>query len=109
MLDPFCGCGTAVHAAEKLGRRWVGIDITHLSIGLIERRMRDAFPALREKGAFKGVGTPEDLGAASDLAERDKYEFQSWACMLVGGQLYNGGKKGADGGVDVLGKQVPLI
>ena len=102
VLDPFCGCGTAVHAAEKLGRRWVGIDITHLSIGLIERRMKDAFPALREKGAFEVIGTPQDLGAASDLAERDKYQFQSWACMLVGAQLYKGGKKGADGGVDGL-------
>ena len=102
VLDPFCGCGTAVHAAEKLGRRWVGIDITHLSIGLIERRMKDAFPALREKGVFEVIGTPQDLGAASDLAERDKYQFQSWACMLVGAQLYKRGKKGADGGVDGL-------
>ena len=102
VLDPFCGCGTAVHAAEKLSRRWVGIDITHLSIGLIERRMKDAFPALREKGAFEVIGTPQDLGAANDLAERDKYQFQSWACMLVGAQLYKGGKKGADGGVDGL-------
>ncbi len=102
VLDPFCGCGTAVYAAQKLGRRWIGIDITHLSIGLIERRMKDAFPALREKGAFNVIGTPQDLGAASDLAERDKYQFQSWACMLVGAQLYKGGKKGADGGVDGL-------
>ncbi len=102
VLDPFCGCGTAVHAAEKLGRRWVGIDITHLSIGLIERRMKDAFPALREKGAFEVIGTPQDLGAARDLAERDKYQFQSWACMLVGAQMYKGGKKGADGGIDGL-------
>lgn len=102
VLDPFCGCGTAVHAAEKLGRRWVGIDITHLSIGLIERRMKDAFPALREKTAFEVIGTPQDLGAARDLAERDKYQFQSWACMLVGAQMYKGGKKGADSGIDGL-------
>ena len=102
VLDPFCGCGTAVHAAEKLGRRWIGIDITHLSIGLIERRMKDAFPALREKGAFEVIGTPQDLGAARDLSDRDKHQFQSWACMLVGAQMYKGGKKGADGGIDGL-------
>ena len=102
VLDPFCGCGTAVYAAEKLKRRWIGIDITHLSIGLIERRMTDAFPALLEKGAFEVIGTPKDLGAARDLAERDKHQFQAWACMRVGAQMYKGGKKGADGGIDGL-------
>ena len=102
VLDPFCGCGTAVHAAEKLGRRWLGIDITHLSIGLIERRMKDAFPKLQAKGAFQVIGTPQDFGAAEKLAQDDKYQFQSWACMLVGAQMYKGGKKGADGGIDGL-------
>jgi site-specific DNA-methyltransferase (adenine-specific) len=96
VLDPFCGCGTAVHAAEKLGRRWLGIDITHLSIHLIERRMKDAFPGIQ----FKIHGEPEDLDAARDLAERDKYEFQFWACSMVGAQPYKGGKKGADSGTD---------
>ncbi len=102
VLDPFCGCGTAVHAAEKLGRRWLGIDITHLSIGLIERRMKEAFPKLQAKGAFKVIGTPQDFGAAQKLAQDDKYQFQSWACMLVGAQIYKQGKKGADGGIDGL-------
>lgn len=96
VLDPFCGCGTAVHAAQKLGRNWVGIDITHLAIHLIERRMREAFPGL----SFETHGEPKDLGAAQDLALRDKYEFQLWACSLVGAQPYRGGKKGADGGID---------
>ena len=96
VLDPFCGCGTAVHAAQKLGRRWMGIDITHLAIHLIERRMKEAFPGLQ----FKIHGEPEDLDAARDLAERDKYEFQFWACSLVGAQPYRGGKKGADSGTD---------
>lgn len=72
VLDPFCGCGTAVHAAEKLGRRWIGIDITHLAISLIEKRMKDAFPGL----TFEVHGTPKDLAGAQDLAERDKYQFQ---------------------------------
>ncbi|MEO6024478.1 MAG: DNA methyltransferase [Burkholderiales bacterium] len=102
VLDPFCGCGTAVHAAEKLHRKWIGIDITHLAISLIEKRMKEAFPALREKGAFEIIGTPQDLEAARDLAERDKHQFQLWACTLVGAQPYKGGKKGADGGLDGL-------
>ena len=102
VLDPFCGCGTAVHAAEKLKRLWIGIDITHLAVSLIEKRMKDAFPALREKDAFEIIGTPQDLDAARDLAERDKHQFQLWACTLVGAQPYKGGKKGADGGLDGL-------
>ncbi|HQO20622.1 MAG TPA: DNA methyltransferase [Acidobacteriota bacterium] len=96
VLDPFCGCGTAVHAAEKLGRDWIGIDITHLSISLIEKRMKDAFPGLE----FPVHGTPKDLEGARNLAERDKYQFQWWACSLVDAQPYQGKKKGADGGID---------
>ena len=100
ILDPFCGCGTAVHAAEKLKRQWIGIDITHLAVSLIEKRMKEAFPYLANKNAFEIIGTPQDLGAARDLAERDKHQFQLWACTLVGAQPYKGGKKGADGGID---------
>jgi DNA modification methylase len=96
VLDPFCGCGTAVHAAQKLGRKWLGIDITHLAIHLVERRMKESFPGIQ----FKIHGEPEDVDAARDLAERDKYEFQFWACSLVGAQPYKGGKKGADTGID---------
>ena len=96
VLDPFCGCGTAVHAAQKLGRDWIGIDITHLSISLIEKRMKDAFPGLE----FPVHGTPKDLEGARNLAERDKYQFQWWACSLVGAQPYQGKKKGADSGID---------
>ncbi len=96
VLDPFCGCGTAVHAAEKLGRNWIGIDITNLAISLIEKRMHEAFPSI----TFEIEGTPKDLASARDLAERDKYQFQWWACSLVNAQPYQGKKKGADGGVD---------
>jgi DNA modification methylase len=98
VLDPFCGCGTAVHAAEKLGRHWIGIDITHLAISLIEKRLKDAFPAIR----FDVHGTPKDFEGARDLALRDKYQFQWWACSLVNAQPYQGQKKGADGGIDGL-------
>lgn len=98
VLDPFCGCGTAVHAAQKLGRQWVGIDITHLAISLIEKRLKDAFPGI----IFEVHGTPEDIDAARDLSMRDKYQFQWWACSLVTAQPYQGKKKGADGGTDGL-------
>ncbi len=98
VLDPFCGCGTAVHAAEALKREWIGIDITHLAISLIEKRMKDAFPNI----TFEVHGTPRDLDGARNLAERDKYQFQWWACSLVNAQPYQGKKKGADSGIDGL-------
>jgi len=96
VLDPFCGCGTAVHAAQTLEREWIGIDITHLAISLIEKRMKTAFPNI----TFEIQGTPKDLGGARNLAERDKYQFQWWACSLVNAQPYQGKKKGADSGID---------
>jgi hypothetical protein len=104
VLDPFCGCGTAVHAAQKLKRQWIGIDITHLAISLIEKRMKEAFPGIKHDPScvFEVEGTPKDAGGARDLAERDKYQFQWWACSLVNAQPYQGKKKGADGGIDGL-------
>ncbi len=96
VLDPFCGCGTTIHAAQKLGRAWIGIDITHLAISLIERRLKDAFPGV----TFEVHGTPKDLESAIDLARRDKYQFQWWAVSLVDARPYGGKKKGADGGID---------
>jgi DNA modification methylase len=98
VLDPFCGCGTAIHAAQKLGRAWIGIDITHLAIALVEKRLRDAFPGI----LFDVNGTPTDFDGARDLALRDKYQFQWWACTLVNAQPYQGKKKGADAGIDGL-------
>ena len=98
VLDPFCGCGTAVLAAQGLGRDWIGIDITHLAIGLIERRIRHTYPECK----FKVHGTPRDLDGARDLAERDKYQFQWWVCALIGANPYQDKKKGADGGIDGL-------
>lgn len=96
VLDPFCGCGTAVHAAQKLERQWVGIDITHLAISLIEKRLRDAFPTV----AFEVHGTPKDLEGARALAAADKYQFQWWAVSLVNAIPQGGKKKGADAGID---------
>ncbi len=97
VLDPFCGCGTAVHAAHKLGRRWIGIDITHLAVGLIRRRMQDAFPGLE----VKAIGEPVDLNGARALMAQNAYQFQWWATDRLGA-LPQGGdrKKGADKGID---------
>ena len=99
VLDPFCGCGTTVHAAQRLGRRWIGIDITHLAISLIEKRLADAFP---DGITFEVHGTPTDLDGARDLAARNKYEFQWWAVSLVNAVPFAGKKKGADTGIDGL-------
>ncbi len=102
VLDPFCGCGTTVHAAQKLGRQWIGIDVTHLAIGLIEKRLRDAFPKVQ----FTTHGVPQDLAGARDMANRGRtdknyyFEFEKWALSLIAAQPGNQSKKGADKGID---------
>ncbi len=96
VLDPFCGCGTTVHAAQKLNRNWIGIDVTHLAIALIERRLKEAFPGI----AYHVHGVPKDVAGARDLAERDKHQFQMWVTATIGAQPYKGGKKGMDRGID---------
>jgi len=96
VLDPFCGCGTTVHAAQKLNRNWIGIDITHLAISLIQKRLRDAFGAI----PIEIHGTPKDLGGAQALFDQDPYQFQWWAVSLVDAVPYGGKKKGADSGID---------
>ncbi|MDO8716582.1 MAG: DNA methyltransferase [Dehalococcoidales bacterium] len=96
VLDPFCGCGTAIVAAQKLNRKWIGIDITHLAIGLMKWRLRNMTPM----PAFKVIGEPVDLASAVELANQDKYQFQWWAVSLTGGQPFGGKKKGADTGID---------
>jgi site-specific DNA-methyltransferase (adenine-specific) len=100
VLDPFCGCGTTIHAAQKLGRQWIGIDVTYLAINLIKRRLRDAFG---EDIEFEEKGQPTDFESAKRLAELDKFQFQHWALSLIGARpLKEGGGKGADRGVDGL-------
>ncbi len=96
VLDPFCGCGTTIHGAHKLIRQWIGIDITHLAISLIEKRLNDAFPGI----TYQVHGTPKDIDGARELAQADKYEFQWWAVSLVNAVPYGGKKKGADTGID---------
>ncbi len=100
VLDPFCGCGTTVHAAQKLGRKWIGIDITSVAITLIEARLFDAFGETLE---FDVDGFPKDIDGARELFNRDdktKKEFEKWACSLIKAYPQNDGKKGADGGID---------
>lgn len=96
MLDPFCGCGTTVHAAQKLKREWIGIDVTHLAISLVERRLKEAFPGI----IFDVHGVPKDVAGARDLALRDKHEFQKWITATIAAQPYKSGKKGMDRGID---------
>jgi len=98
VLDPFCGCGTTVHAAQKLGRKWIGIDITYLAINLIKHRLEDAFGS---EVQYEEKGQPTDFGSAKALAELDKWQFQQWALSLVDARpLKEGDGKGADRGVD---------
>lgn len=96
VLDPFCGCGTAAHAAQKLGRRWIGIDVTHYAVTLIENRVKAAFPDVD----IEVEGRPQDMAAAHELARRNKYQFQFWACWFVGVQQYRQPKRGGDRGID---------
>ena len=100
VLDPFCGCGTAVVAAHRLGRRWLGIDITWLAVALMRNRLTTTFP-----GDFPDDvpvdGEPADEAAALALAERDKYQFQFWAVGKIGGTSRGGeNRKGRDRGID---------
>jgi DNA modification methylase len=97
VLDPFCGCGTTVHAAERLGRDWIGIDITHYAVSVIEERLK------RECGLSRVevIGRPTTLQDAGALAEKWPYQFQYWANWLIGARAYKE-TKGADGGIDGL-------
>lgn len=102
ILDPFCGCGTAITSAQQLDRKWIGIDITHLSISLQKYRMEAMFPGIK----YKVVGEPADIGAARQLASEDRYQFQWWALSLIRARPFGGeagsreGKKGSDKGID---------
>ncbi len=99
VLDPFCGCGTAVAAAEKLKRRWIGIDVTHLAVALMKSRLRTAFGIVPGKD-YRVVGEPADVGGARALAEQDRYQFQFWAMSLLEALPREDGRRGADRGID---------
>ncbi len=96
ILDPFCGCGTSLESAEKNGRDWIGIDIAHYAMTLIEGRLKAKYPNVK----YSVHGRPTDLSGARELARRDKYQFQWWAAWRLGSQTYREDKKGADRGID---------
>jgi hypothetical protein len=93
ILDPFCGCGTAIHAAERLGRSWIGIDITYLAIQVIQDRLSTWL----RSASYDIVGVPEDEHDARVLGAQNPYQFQLWAVGRVGGQPRG---RGADRGID---------
>ena len=96
VLDPFCGCGTAIHAAEKLGRQWIGIDVTHLAIALIEKRLTDAFPGI----PYEVHGTPKDLASARDSPCATSTSSSGGQSRSWGAVPFAGKKKGANSGID---------
>ena len=100
VLDPFCGCGTTIHAAEKLKRNWIGIDISTFSVGLMRERILSNFYYLVQED-IKIFGTPIDLQSARELAQKP-FEFEKWVCGEIGahGMFHNPGERGADRGVD---------
>lgn len=97
VLDPFCGCGTTIEAAEALGRHWLGIDITYDAIPIIRGRL--AAKGLADGTDYEVWGSPETVEDAAQLAREHKYQFQWWAVRRLGAKevLY---KKGPDQGVD---------
>ena len=103
VFDPFCGCGTTVHSAEDLNRKWLGIDIAQFSIGLVRNRITSSFPTLDLKD-INTIGCPITINDAIDLATRNKLEFEKWVCGEIGaeGMFHEPGSPGPDGGVDGL-------
>ena len=98
VLDPFCGCGTATVAAERLNRRWIGIDVTHLAMSLMRHRLHDTFGG--ELRPYEVVGVPQDPASAAALAQHDRYQFEWWGVSLVDARPARDKKKGADAGID---------
>jgi len=105
VADFFCGCGTTIAVAERLGRNWLGTDISHLAIKLILERIIKPIPDNKRIDFQKGIsihGFPKDIASAKELAIKDKkgrYEFQEWVVEFLIGGILNP-KKSADGGWD---------
>ena len=98
VLDPFCGCGTTIAVAERLKRRWIGIDITYLAINLIKNRLHNTFK--NELSEPEEFGDPKDVPSAKRLWEINPYEFEWWALGKVNATPAQDKKRGADRGVD---------
>lgn len=107
VLDAYCGCGTTVAVAQRLGRRWIGVDITYQSISLILKRIKDKYPDQWEtiENNIQLDGVPRDFASAKALANRKddktRKEFEKWAVLTYSNnQARINDKKGADGGID---------
>lgn len=100
VLDPFCGCGTTIDAAEALGRRWIGIDVSFLAVDLVKTRMIDRHP----NADFAVLGIPNDLASAKSLFGRNAFDFERWAVSLVRGTPNEKQRndKGSDGTIRVM-------
>jgi len=110
VLDPFCGCGTAVIASQSLDRKWIGIDITHLAVWLIEQRLKDSFGE-SIKDAYEIQGSPRDIASAQALWNKNKKEFELWALKLVDARprAWDGGVDGLLGFVDEANKVQTIV
>ena len=97
VLDPFCGCGTAVAVAERLQRRWIGIDVTYLAIDLIRKRLQDTFK--NELAPYEEIGIPRDVPSAERLFQLNPFQFECWVLASVGARSARE-KRGADRGID---------
>ena len=109
VLDAYCGCGTTVAVAQRLNRRWIGIDITYQSISLILKRLQDKYPKGKDWNKVESEmlldGVPRDMDSAVALANRKddktRKEFEKWAVLTYSdNQARINDKKGADGGID---------
>ena len=104
ILDAFCGCGTTIEVAQLLDRKWIGIDITYQSIGVIIKRLEDSFgKEVLENITLNGI--PKDMTSASALAlkkdDRTRKEFEKWAVLIyTNNRAIINDKKGADKGID---------
>lgn len=101
ILDPFCGCGTTIHAAQEHGRHWIGIDICVNACKVIENRLRSHFDSLWDNIEF--IGMPKTVEDAKTLASLDKFRFERWAASLVDGMEANTRQRG-DKGIDGWGR-----
>lgn len=98
VLDPFCGCGTTVDAAQKLGRKWIGIDVTYIAIDLIVKRLVHTYgPSIMDSIDVNGI--PRDLASAQALFDRNPFDFERWAVSQINAQPNEKqvGDKGIDG------------
>ncbi len=98
VMDPFCGCGTTITVAERLNRKWIGIDLTHLAVTLMKHRLEDTFGTALTP--YEVTGDPKHLSGAKALAEHDRYQFEWWALGKVAARPAQDKKKGADSGID---------